>query len=116
MRQSIVSGQDCGRSKHGKNIRKQGKDVDNLAAYAFASVFPFWGSGKMSIKTPQRGRNEQLIRRLHDFAEVAAKDIAKFVSRLAVRGYFYDVSGGKKYDGHDIGLTVGDVSATGCRL
>jgi len=32
---------------------------------------------------------------LHYLAEVAAKDIAKFVSRLADGGYFYDVSGGK---------------------
>jgi ketosteroid isomerase-like protein len=104
--QSIVSGQGNGRSKRGKNIRKQGKEVDKLDAYALASVFPFWGSGKMSIKTSQQDRNEQLIRRLYDLAEAASKDTAKFVSLFADGGYFYDVSSGKKYYGHDIGLTV----------
>jgi Quercetinase C-terminal cupin domain len=51
-------------------------------------------------------RNEQLIRRLYHLAEAASKDTQQFVSLFADGGYFYDVSGGKKYYGSDIGLTV----------
>src|SRR5260370_41905785 len=51
-------------------------------------------------------RNEQLIRRLYHLAEAASKDTQQFVSFFADGGYFYDVSGGKKYYGSDIGLTV----------
>ena len=60
----------------------------------------------MSIKTPEQGRNEQLIRSLYYLAEAASKDTSKFVSFFADGGYFYDVAGGKKYYGSDIGLTV----------
>src|SRR5580704_2671664 len=60
----------------------------------------------MSIKTPEQGRNEQLIRRLYSLAEATSKDTPKFVSLFADGGYFYDVAGGKKYYGSDIGLTV----------
>jgi len=51
-------------------------------------------------------RNEQLIRRLYSLAEAASKDTSKFVSLFAKGGYFYDVAGGEKYYGSDIGLTV----------
>src|SRR5260370_10826249 len=51
-------------------------------------------------------RNEQLIRRLYHLAEAASKDTQQFVSFFADGGYFYDVSGGKKYYGSDICLTV----------
>jgi len=60
----------------------------------------------MSIKTTEQGRNEQLIRRLYYLAEAASKDTPKFVSLFADGGYFYDVAGGKKYYGSDIGRTV----------
>jgi hypothetical protein len=60
----------------------------------------------MSTKTPEQDRNEQLIRRLYHLAEAASKDTPKFVSLFADGGYFYDVAGGKKYYGSDIGLTV----------
>ena len=60
----------------------------------------------MSIKTPEQGRNEQLIRRLYSLAEATSKDAPKFVSLFADSGYFYDVAGGKKYYGSEIGLTV----------
>ena len=60
----------------------------------------------MSIKTPEKDRNEQLIRRLYFLAEAASKDTATFVSLFADGGYFYDVAGGKKYYGPDIGVTV----------
>ena len=60
----------------------------------------------MSIKTPEQDRNEQLIRQLYHLAEAASKDTQQFVSLFANGGYFYDVSGGKKYQGSDIGLTV----------
>jgi ketosteroid isomerase-like protein len=61
---------------------------------------------KMNVKTPDQDRNEQLIRRLYYLAEAASKDTPKFVSLFADGGYFYDVAGGKKYYGSDIGLTV----------
>jgi predicted ester cyclase len=61
---------------------------------------------KMSVKTTEQDRNEQLIRRLYRLAEAASKDTPQFVSIFADGGYFYDVSGGKKYYGADIGLTV----------
>src|SRR5260370_17086975 len=51
-------------------------------------------------------RNEQLIRRLYHLAEAASKDTQQFVALFADGGYFYDVAGGKKYYGSDIGLTV----------
>jgi ketosteroid isomerase-like protein len=60
----------------------------------------------MSIKTPEQDRNEQLIRRLYHLAEAASKDTQQFVSLFAKGGYFYDVAGGKKYYGAEIGLTV----------
>src|ERR1700693_4511880 len=60
----------------------------------------------MSINAPEQDRNEQLIRRMYYLAEAASKDKPKFVSLFADGGYFYDVSGGKKYYGADIGLTV----------
>jgi ketosteroid isomerase-like protein len=60
----------------------------------------------MSVKTTEQDRNEQLIRRLYYLAEAATKDTPQFVSLFADGGYFYDVSGGKKYYGSDIGLTV----------
>lgn len=62
-------------------------------------------------KTSEQVRNEQLIRELYHLAEAASKNTSKFVSLFADGGYFYDVSGGKKYYGPDIGLTV-DVYAT----
>jgi len=60
----------------------------------------------MSIKTSGQDRNEQLIRRLYSLAEAASRDTPTFVSLFADGGYFYDVAGGKKYYGSDIGLTV----------
>src|ERR1700693_3596397 len=60
----------------------------------------------MSINAPEQDRNEQLIRRMYYLDEAAAKDTPKFVSLFADGGYFYDVAGGKKYYGSDIGLTV----------
>jgi len=66
---------------------------------------------KMSTKTPEQDRNEQLIRRLYHLAEAASKDTPKFVSLFADGGYFYDVAGGEKHYGSDIGVTV-DVYAT----
>ena len=60
----------------------------------------------MSVKATQQDRNEELIRRLYSLAEASSKDTAQFVSLFADGGYFYDVSGGKKYYGSDIGLTV----------
>src|SRR5258706_5893914 len=60
----------------------------------------------MSIKTAAHDRNEELIRRLYHLAEAATKDTTTFVSLFADGGYFYDVAGGKKYYGPDIGQTV----------
>jgi len=60
----------------------------------------------MSVKTKPQDRNEQLIRRLYHLAEATSKDTQKFVALFADGGYFYDVAGGKKYYGSDIGLTV----------
>src|ERR1700752_1790756 len=60
----------------------------------------------MSIETTEQDLNEQLIRRLYHLAEAASKDTQQFVSMFADGGYFYDVSGGKKYYGADIGVTV----------
>src|ERR1700675_4941531 len=60
----------------------------------------------MSVNMTEQDRNEQLIRRLYHLAEAASKDTQQFVSLFADGGYFYDVSGGKKYYGSDIGLTV----------
>jgi steroid delta-isomerase-like uncharacterized protein len=60
----------------------------------------------MNSKTSEQDRNEKLIRRLYYLAEAATKDTTQFVSLFADGGYFYDVSGGKKYYGKDIGVTV----------
>src|ERR1700694_2682033 len=60
----------------------------------------------MSVKMTEQDRNEQLIRRLNYLAEAASKDTQQFVSLFADGGYFYDVAGGKKYYGSDIGLPV----------
>src|ERR1700752_3249186 len=60
----------------------------------------------MSIETTEQDLNEQLIRRLYHLAEADSKDTDQFVSLFAEGGYFYDVAGGKKYYGSDIGLTV----------
>ena len=57
-------------------------------------------------KTPEERTNEAVIRDLYASAEAAAKDTPHFVSLFADGGYFYDVAGGKKYYGKDIGLTV----------
>jgi ketosteroid isomerase-like protein len=65
----------------------------------------------MNATPTERDRNEQLIRRLYHLAEAASKDTRQFVSLFAEGDYFYDVAGGKKYYGEDIGLTV-DVYAT----
>jgi ketosteroid isomerase-like protein len=65
----------------------------------------------MGFRTPAQERNEQLIRRLYHLADAASKDTPGFVSLFAEGGYFYDVAGGQKYYGSDIGLTV-DVYAT----
>ena len=60
----------------------------------------------MSTTTAGQDRNEQLIRRLYSLAEATSKDTPKFLSLFADGGYFYDVAGGTKYYGSDIGLTV----------
>jgi ketosteroid isomerase-like protein len=65
----------------------------------------------MNIKQSERDRNEQLVRRLYQMAEATSKDTPQFISLFAEGGYFYDVAGGQKYYGNDIGLTV-DVYAT----
>jgi ketosteroid isomerase-like protein len=51
-------------------------------------------------------RNEQLIRQLYRKAEANSKDTPGFVAMFGEGGYFYDVAGGKKYYGADIGVTV----------
>src|SRR5450756_219196 len=66
---------------------------------------------KMSVKTTDQDRNEQLIRRLYSLAEATSKDTPQFVSMFANGGYFYEVGAGKKYYGKYIGLTV-DIYAT----
>lgn len=60
----------------------------------------------MSVKTKEQADNEQLIRHLYSLAEAASKDTPQFVAMFAEGGYFYDVAGGQKYYGADIGLTV----------
>ena len=60
----------------------------------------------MNVKTTEQDCNEQLVCRLYYLAEAASKDTPQFVSLFADGRYFYDVSGGKKYYGSDIGLTV----------
>lgn len=62
-------------------------------------------------KNAEERRNEAVIRELYSLAEAASKDTAKFVSLFVEGGYFNDVSGGKKYYGQDIGVTV-DVYAS----
>ena len=65
----------------------------------------------MVDKTPEHARNEKLIRQLYHLAEATSKNTVGFVSLFAEGGYFYDVAGGKKYYGQEIGLTV-DVYAS----
>jgi predicted ester cyclase len=60
----------------------------------------------MNAKTTEEARNEQVIRTLYSLAEGSSKNTPKFVSLFAENGYFYDVAGGKKYYGRDIGVTV----------
>lgn len=50
--------------------------------------------------------NEDIIRSLYAFAEASSKDTDKFISLFAEDGYFYDVPGGRKYYGKEIGLPV----------
>ncbi|MDR6872138.1 steroid delta-isomerase-like uncharacterized protein [Bosea sp. BE125] len=50
--------------------------------------------------------NEETIRTLYAVAEASSKDTDKFVSLFADDGYFYDVPGGRKYYGKDIGMPV----------
>ena len=65
----------------------------------------------MGAQSPGKVRNEKLIRELYHHAEANSKDTTKFVSLFAEGGYFYDVAGGQKYYGADIGKTV-DIYAT----
>ena len=65
----------------------------------------------MSANTSEQVRNEKLIRELYHLAEATSKDTPRFASLFSDGGYFYDVSGGKKYYGPDIGVTV-DIYAT----
>jgi predicted ester cyclase len=60
----------------------------------------------MSSNDTDRTANDQLIRRLYHLAEANSKDTQAFVSLFAQGGYFYDVAGGQKYYGDDIGVTV----------
>jgi ketosteroid isomerase-like protein len=60
----------------------------------------------MNINDTDKGANEKLIRRLYHLAEATSKDTEAFVSMFADGGYFYDVAGGQKYYGSDIGVTV----------
>jgi predicted ester cyclase len=60
----------------------------------------------MSINDTDRNTNEKLIRQLYHLAEATSKDTPAFVSMFSDGGYFYDVAGGKKYYGADIGETV----------
>lgn len=60
----------------------------------------------MPSRTAEQRRNEQLVRQLYYLAEATSKDTPKFVSLFAEGGYFYDVAGGKKYFGSDIGSPV----------
>jgi ketosteroid isomerase-like protein len=57
-------------------------------------------------KTAEERANKQIIQQLYMSAEGASKDTPKFVSLFAQNGYFYDVSGGKKYYGEDLGFVV----------
>lgn len=50
--------------------------------------------------------NEDTIRSLYALAEAVSKDTDKFISLFAEDGYFYDVPGGRKYYGKEIGLPV----------
>src|SRR6201986_2399754 len=56
------------------------------------------------MKTTSNSANEKLIRSLYAVAET--KDSKLFTSLFTSDGYFYDVSAGVKYYGHDIGKTV----------
>lgn len=60
----------------------------------------------MKAQTPQEAANEQKIRKLYSLANSATKDTPGFVAMFGDGGYFYDVGAGKKYYGHDIGVTV----------
>jgi len=48
--------------------------------------------------------NEKLIRKLYSVAE--SQDAKAFVELFTDDGYFWDISGGTKYYGEDIGKTV----------
>jgi steroid delta-isomerase-like uncharacterized protein len=65
----------------------------------------------MNIKRSEQERNEQPVRHWYHLAEASSKDAPQFISLFAEEGDFYDVAGGKKYYGNDIGLTL-DVYAT----
>jgi ketosteroid isomerase-like protein len=62
-------------------------------------------------KTVEEKRNEAVVRELYALAEAKSKNTPKFISLFGEGGYFYDVAGGKKYYGQDIGITV-DVYAS----
>lgn len=57
-------------------------------------------------RTAEERANETIIRQLYASADAATKDTPKYVSLFTDDGYFYDVAGGKKYYGKDLGLTV----------
>jgi hypothetical protein len=58
----------------------------------------------MKATSISNSKNEKVIRELYRTAEV--KDTNAFVSLFTEDGYFWDVSAGVKYYGHDIGKTV----------
>jgi predicted ester cyclase len=78
-----------------RGFRPQGADVHTLN---FA--------GAHTPQTAQEEANERLIRQLYATAEGASKDTPRFVSFFSDDGYFYDVSGGKRYYGQDVGYPV----------
>lgn len=61
-------------------------------------------AGKLDGDEAGASRNERVIRRLYEVAEV--QDKRGFVSLFTDDGVFYDVSAGVKYRGDDIGKTV----------
>jgi steroid delta-isomerase-like uncharacterized protein len=77
----------------------------SLECFSFSGR-PSGGGLKVCVKPSVQDRNEQLIRRLYFLAEAASKNTRQFVSMFADDGYFYDVAGGRKYYGPEIGLTV----------
>lgn len=56
--------------------------------------------------------NEEIIRRLYALAEGETRDSTAFASMFTEDGYFFDVPGGKKYYGAEIGLPVDAYAAT----